>query len=235
MKKTISALIALVFILSFGAYALQGSGYPAYDGNSLPENYMAGNFSGNSLMLEFDPSGDYSFMDRGNLQACFFAFDESETYYIEMYLEMPADIQAGDQLTSSDFLRNLSSATAVSFYEISADTEVLYYSGAILGVTYPDSSSFEINITEANFTDTSAEVSGTLSAVLTRFEGNTPTRETMVLSDIRFHFLLPVGANAITPQPASPAPEASPDAGKKPNPAINPAPAFTLPPDYISL
>ncbi len=231
MKKIVSLLIALVFILSLQAFALQGSGYPAYDGSNFSDNHIAGSFAGESLLLEFDPAGDYSLRSGGIIQACFFAFDESESHYIEMYLELPENIQSGDKITSSDFLRNLSTPAAISFYEIDKETEILYYAGALLGMPYPESSSFEINITEASISDTAAEVRGSLSAVLTLFEGNDPTSETITLTDVQFHFLLPAGATAATPEPASPAPENS----KNPVPDFNPAPAFTLPPDYITL
>ena len=232
MKKFVSVLIALIFILCMQAFALQGSGYPTYDGSNFSDNHIAGSFAGESLMLGFDPAGDYSSVSNGIIQACFFAFDEDETHYIEMYLELPVNIQSGDKITSSDFLRNISTPAAVSFYEIDQDTEILYYAGSMLGMPYPDGSSFEITIDEANISDTSVEVSGSLSAVLTRFEGTNPTGETMPVTDAQFHFLLPVGAAAITPQPA---PDASPNIDTNPLPNFNPAPAFTLPPDYITL
>ena len=235
MKKIISALIALVLILSLQAFALQGSGYPAYDGSNFSDNHMAGNFAGESLLLEFDPAGDYSSLKGGIIQACFFAFDETEKHYIEMYLELPDNIQSGETLTSDDFLRNLATPPSISFYEIDRDTETLYYAGALLGSPYPEGSSFEIHIAKADISQDSVEVSGTLSAVLTLFDGTDPTTTTISLSDVQFHFLLPVGAAAITPQPTSPAPEKAPDAGNDPLPDFNPAPAFTLPPDYITL
>ena len=235
MKKILSALIALVFILSLQAFALQGSGYPAYDGSNFSDNHMAGTFAGESLLLEFDPSAEYSMLGGGIIQACFFAFDESETHYIEMYLELPADIQSGDQFSSSDFLRNITGSASISFYEIDLDTETLYYAGSMLGTPYPASSSYEINLAEVTAGDTSVEARGTLSAVLIRFDGTEPSAETITLTDVQFHFLLPVGAAAVTPQPASPAPEKAPDSGKDPLPNFNPTPAFTLPPDYITL
>lgn len=235
MKKIISVLIALVFILSLQAFALQGSGYPAYDGSNFSDNHMAGSFAGESLLLEFDPAGDYSSMKNGMIEACFFAFNESESHYIEMYLELPGNIQSGDKLTSDDFLRNIATPPAISFYEIDKETEILYYAGALLGSPYPEGSSFEINIDKANISDTAAEVSGTFSAVLTRFDGKDPTAETISLTDVQFHFLLPIGAAAITPQPTSPTPEKAPEIEINPLPDFNPAPAFTLPPDYITL
>ena len=235
MKKIAAALIALIFILGMHASAFQGSGYPAYDGESIPDNQMAGNFAGSSLLLEFDPAGDYSFAEDGIIQACFFAFDESETHYIELYLALPADIGSGDSISSSDFLRNIAKSADISLYEVHETSEDFYYAGAILGMPYPSGSGYEISISEAEISDTAIEVSGSLSAMLVRFEGNDPTEETLALKDIQFHFLLPVGEAAIAPQPASPDPEKAPDSAKDSLPNFNPAPAITLPPDYITL
>ena len=232
MKKFFCMLIVLALTFCAQAFALKGSGYPAYDGTNFSDNHLAGNFGNDALMLAFDPSGDYSAMDRSKLQACFFAFDESKSNYVEFYIELPAGVKSGDVFSSADFLRSIGEPAALCFYEIDADSEVLYYAGSVLGVPYPDGSSFEIRIDEANIGETGAEVSGSLRGTLVRFNGTNPTGETMVLSDVRFHFLLPIGAAAITPQPSA-TPEAKPDESKAP--AFNPAPAFTLPPDYITL
>jgi len=234
MKKIAAALIALIFILTMQAFALRGSGYPAY-GGSIADNQMAGSFANNPLLLEFDPAGDYSFMDDLMLQACFFAFDESESHYIELYLELPADIRSGDTISSSDFLRSLTELASISYYEVNETSEDFYYAGTLLGIPYPKDSGFEIIIDEAQFSDTAVEVSGSLSAVLVRFEGDDPTGETMALKDIQFHFLLPVGEAQVTPRPTDPVQESEPEADETPAPKFNPAPVFTLPPDYISL
>ncbi|MBQ3574228.1 MAG: hypothetical protein IJA26_01035 [Clostridia bacterium] len=236
MKKIICLLLTLLLVFSAQAFALRGSGYPAFDGTNFSENHMAGSFGSDALLLEFDPTGDYSFLSRESVQACFFAFDESESNYLELYLELPADIKSGDTISSGDFLRNIGKTCAITFYEVGYDNEeTRYYAGSMLGVPYPDTSSFEISIDQASFGDTSVEVSGRLSASLIRFDGNTPTRDKIDLTEVQFHFNLPVGAAAITPQPTTPAPDAQPEKDKSPLPAINPAPAFTLPPDFITL
>jgi len=234
MKRIFCMLIALILILCAQAFALKGSGYPAYDGTNFSDNHIAGNFADDALMLEFDPAGDYSSMDSSKIQACFFAFDESQSHYLELYIELPADVKSGDVFSSQDFLRNLSASAAISFYEIDADTEVLYHAGSVLGVPYPEGSSYEIRIDEANISETGAEISGSLNAALIRFDGNNPTGEALNLSDMRFHFLLSAGAVSAAPQPSA-EPEVRPDEDKPVPPVFNPAPAFTLPPDYITL
>lgn len=234
MKKILSTLIALLLLFGVCAFALEGSGYPAYDGGELPDNHLAGSFSGDALILEFDPDGDYSFADQRTLQCCFFAFDESETHYIELYMELPATLQSGDTLSSDDFLQNLGGSTALSFYEITSNTEVFYYAGSVLGVPYPDGSSYEISIDEAAFTDSTIEISGRLSATLVRFEGNRSMQEQITLSDARFHLELPIGENAAAPKGDTPDKEQPKDDSAKLNPPAI-APAFTLPPNAVSL
>lgn len=231
MKKAVSTLIALALVLCMGAFALQGSGYPSRDAGVPAENSISGNFGGASLAMEFDPSAEYSMLRDGMIQACFFAYDQSETSYIEIYLELPSNVQSGDRLSTAEDMRGISSSAAISFYEVSADSETLYYAGSVIGIPYPDASLFEINIAEAVHGADSIELSGTLSATLVRFDANNqPLQENMQLTDVSFHFRLPVSDSGES-APAPQIPDAAPP--KATAPASHPL--FTLPPDHISL
>lgn len=223
MKRILSVLLALLLIVGASALALEGSGYPAYDEAAFSENRFGGNFSGDNLLLEFDSSPDYSNLQSESIQACFFAFSEDKNHYIELYIELPDDIASGDHLSSENAIAKLDSVISIAFYEISASSETLYYAGSLSGILYPNGCAFDIVIDEAHVSDSAVELSGKLSAVLCRFDGNTPTAETLTLDNARFHFELPLNADSDVRKDAP---------TEKPSYA---APAFTLPPDYIIL
>ena len=233
MKKAVCLLAALALMLCVSAYALRGSGYPAYDGGAAPDNTLAGNFGGQALTLSFDNSAEYSMVQNGVIQACFYAYSKDESHYIETYLEIPQSVQSGDKISSAADMRGLSSSASVSFYEVSKDAEEQYYAGSIIGIPYPADSFFEINIAEVKSGADALEVRGTLSATLLLLdEDNVPQQDKMQLDGIQFHFCLPVSGTAANPSPQEPE-TTPPEGGSKPAPAVKPA--FTLPPDYITL
>lgn len=221
MKKILSVLLALLFICAMPALALESSGYPVYDEANFHENHLGGSFSGEDILLEFDSSSEYSQLLETSMEACFFAFNEGEDHYIELYLELPTDIASGDHFSSGDVLSASDSFVSLSFYEIGSDTESFYYAGSIVGVVYPDGCSFDITIDEAKTSGSAIEVSGSLSALLYRFSENmSPTNDTLALNDVRFHFEFPLSSDSNA---------------KKEEVPSGIAPKFTLPPDYVSL
>lgn len=220
MKKILSVLLALFIFCAMPALALEGNAYPAYDEANFSENHLGGSFSGEDILLEFDPSADYSQLLEGSMEACFFAFTEAEDHYIELYLELPTDLSSGDHLSSGDMLSRLDSFVSLSFYEVSSDSESFYYAGSLAGILYPDGCSFDIVIDEAITSGSTFEVSGSLSALLYRFDENmSPTNDTLALSNVRFHFEFPLNA----------------DSNAKKDSSFDAAPKFTLPPNSISL
>ena len=223
MKKIAAALLALMMLM-MPAMAMKGEGYPAFDGRQEIENGFGGQFGENSLMLEFDPSGDYSYLRDGYIQGCFFAFDAAEEYYLEMYLLLPEKIAAGDVLTpESSFAKGAASCSITLFEVDEENNEQAWFAGQMLGKAYPDNSGFSISMTQADYTDESVSVRGTIEAKLCQLEKDMPSSESMELS-AEFSFVLPL-KNAPSAE-ETPAPKAK---------NIAPVPAFTLPPDHISL
>ena len=222
MKKIFAALLALVLFCT-SALALQGEGYPAYDGGALPENGLALQLASGSLLLEFDDDQDYSGISDGHLQACYFCFDAKEENYLELYLLLPEKIADGDVITPSSSFAGGYASTSISLFEVDKDNnETAWFAGQILGAGYPQGSDYSISVHSAQYTQNSVRVQGSIDAKLCRIEKNQPSGEIIeVKAD--FDFTLPLsGENASAPQPKD-----APAAGK--------APAFTLPPDYITL
>ena len=241
MKKIAALLLAVLLFLNCCALALNGSGYPAWDGAALPENGLNAYFGEDMLSLEFDPAGEYSYIQDGLLTACFFAFDAGEQNYLEMYLMLPEEVSAGDVFSSADMRGD----SSISLYEVSRNDECLYFAGQLAGMAYPGGSDYEIRIESAVQENGSLRISGRLHAALVRIEGSFITDETLTLKDCAFQFEMPVQgaklpqqsfAPASTPEPFSapsqpPLPEST-IPPKKPAYTMDPHPAFTLPPDY---
>lgn len=250
IKKLAAAMLALALLASAAALAFEGTGYPAWDGASAPESSLVAAFGGENLALAFDPSLDYSGVANGLVTACFFAYDENETHYLELYLCLPQDVLAGDAITQSD-----ACDCSVSLYETSISGESVYFAGTAFGGD-PAVGSFELRIEEREASAATLHLSGSLTAQLIGFEQDQPTQSTLDITAARFDFTLPLTSAAaqVTPEPApgtTPAPtfpalpEATfpalpenPFAGlpEESDPAGVPnlggAPAFTLPPDY---
>ena len=245
MKRIVAIFTALAIFFCAGAFAFSGTDYPTWDGTSTPENSLYGSINGNKLLLDFDASSDYSNIADGFIQACFFAFDAGEQNYLEMYLMLPENARSGDVFSSAS-----AGMTSISLYEVSMNSETLYFAGQAAGFAYPEGSSFELKINSLQKDSGSITISGSLSGALCRFDGASPTRETLSLSDVSFHFTLPTGGTAAAPQPSvqpqfTPLPEASKPpfqtrppqdaptaAPANPKATMDPHPAFTLPPDY---
>ena len=222
MKKLALLLLAMVLLIS-PALALKGEGYPAYDGTPT-ENSLGGRFGEESLTLLFDPSGDYSYLRDGYIQGCFFTFDKAEEYYLELYLLLPEKIQAGDVLTPESCFRAKADSSSITLFEVDEDNnEQAWFAGQLLGSAYPENSSFSITIADAQYTDESVLVRGSIDAVLSPLQEDPAAGESMALK-ADFNFTLPLSNAPSADAEESPAPKAA-----------KPAPAFTLPPDYISL
>jgi len=249
MKKLLPMLIALLVFMGACAFALNGANYPAWDGSSPPKNSLCGQVDGQVTALEFDPAGEYSNIADGLIQACFFAFDESQTNYLELYLKIPENAAAGDVFSHAD----MANAASITLYEVLLSQEDFYFASQALGIPYPAGSSYELCIEKAERSAESISISGSLNATLVLMDGSAPTDKILKISDARFDFALPLNASSAKPAPtvgpvpeatAGPAPTEGPQQPQAsmppilpfilqtPRPTMDPHPAFTLPPDY---
>ena len=134
MKKIAVILMVIMLLQAFCALAFNGTGYPAWDGVSAPQESFCGNFGPDALALEFDPDPVYSNIADGVLTACFFAFDAAEQNYLELFLVLPENISAGGVYSSAD----PGDISSLSLYEVFREGEILHFAGQLMGVPYPE-------------------------------------------------------------------------------------------------
>ena len=95
-------------------------------------------------------------------------------------------------------------SASLYLYEGNGDGETLYFAALENGAPLPLESGLKLNLEQVDASADAISASGTLDATLFAYKNDLPTGETLSLNHARFRFTLP----------------------------LNPAPAFTLPPDY---
>lgn len=222
MKK-IAAVMLILLMVCMPALALKGEGYPVYDGGELKEGALGAQIGEERLLLAFDPGSDYSYLRDGYVQACFFAFDAAEEYYLELYLLLPEEMRAGDVLTPESCYAAKADSCSVALFEVDEENrEDAWFAGQMLGAAYPTNSSFSIRIDEVKRESGALAVRGRIEAGLCLLENGEPGAQTLAL-EAEFSLNLPLEGRSGSLPKETPVPE------KKT------APAFTLPPDYIVL
>ena len=237
MKRFAALLTACILLLGASALAFNGEGYPAWDGAAAPDNALFGAFGEERIALSFDSSDDYSNLEDGIVQACFFAYDKANENFLEMYLLIPQDVQAGDVLTSSQGLD-----CSIYLYETAVGSETFYYAGD-LGNGSTAGSSFELTIESAETTGTTLAMRGRLHAELAHYDSDASGRkESLTISEALFSFQLPLNENPFLPAPSQEPDAIEPNQPSATFPSLPDAPragggtpSFTLPPNYISL
>lgn len=96
------------------------------------------------------------------------------------------------------------SSASLYLYEGDGDGETLYFAALENGAPLPLESGLKLNLEQVDASADAISGSGTLEATLFAYKNDLPTGETLTLNNAHFRFTLP----------------------------LNPAPAFTLPPDY---
>ncbi len=223
MRK-IGIAIFVLLLACAGAMAFSGSGYPAWDGETEPDNGLNAKFGDERIALNFDPTPDYSFCGEDQIQACFFAYDKLKHNYLELYLLLPLNISAGDILQSEE-----GSPCSVSLYEVNLQGETLHYAGRAGSGVFPEGSRLEIHIEQMKMDGDQLVMNGRLQARMGEIQQDVPTGKFLELSDALFCFSLSLSEGQRSSSPTS-VPQETP-------PALTQAPAgakpvFTLPPDY---
>lgn len=225
MKKAIGALLILMVLRCTAALAFSGTDYPVWDGESMPVNGFNARIGTESIALNFDPTPGYSSWSGGLLQACFFAYDDAERHYLELYLLLPETVAPGDIYAAVD-----DSPCSLTLYEVGQDSETLYYAGKASGAAFPEGSQFQISIDSVASEGGYRHICGRLEARLGGIASDAPTGDMLDLTGALFCFSMPEEMAQSTPSPTSPpAASAAPDLPQAPSGV---QPAFTLPPDY---
>lgn len=228
MRRIAAVLLALMMLAAPAAMAMKGEGYPTYDGRQTPQNGMGGLFGEEKLLLDFDPSAEYSYLRDDYIQGCFFAFDAAEEYYLELYMLLPEKIQAGDVLTPQSCYAQGADSCSITLFEVDEENnEQAWFAGQLIGGAYPENSSFAVTITQADYSADSVALSGSIEAVLCELESENPSDGALKLQ-AEFSFELLLGSAPAQTQPVPGLETPAPFFGMQ-------TPAFTLPPDHISL
>ncbi len=240
MKRLVALALALAMLLSATALAFNGSGYPQWDGSSIPDDSLCVAFGQDRLTLRFDPATDYSNVEDGVIQACFFAYDAAETHYLEFYLLMPQLVMPGDVLRSGGEMK-----CSICLYETAVGDEDFYYAGDVDDRMSGDTS-YELTIDSVEGSGTYLRVSGSAKALLCRYERNQPTQDTLSVDEAYFDFTMPLSAATAEPGSATPTPPpgqetpaptfpTQPDDSQAPGTTFPALPAQTLPPTFPGL
>lgn len=225
MKKAFVALFILLSVRCAAALAFSGTDYPVWDGESTPVNGFSAVIGTQPISLNFDPTPGYSAWSDGMLQACFFAYDETERHYLELYLLLPDAVASGARYADSD-----ESPCSLTLYEVGQDSETLYYAGSASGEAFPEGSALQISIDSVTSEGGYRQICGHLEARLGGIASDAPTGDMLDLTGALFCFSMPEETCPSTPSPTSP-PAAS-TAPALPQAPSGAKPAFTLPPDY---
>ena len=193
MKKLAATLLAALLICLSCALALSGSGYPAFDGVELPNDAFGASFGDDRLLLTFDPDAEYSNRMNGTLQLSFYAYNADEDHLLELYLELPEDLRAGDG-------SGLSFA-ALYLYESDNAAETLYFASQWGGQADPEGTQLKITLERVDVGADAISASGMLDATHLAYRNDRPTGETLTIRDAHFNFTLPLQASAATPSP----------------------------------
>lgn len=233
MKRNAALLIALAMLLSAFALAVEGQGYPAWDGAAIPDDSLCASIGGEDITLRFDPSQDYSNVAEGSIQACFYAYDATGQHYLELYLLLPEGASSGDRFANSD-----GSGALIDLSEVSMSSET-YFCADDIG---SDGSSFELSIESAERSATSIAMQGSFRALLRGYdEQDRALPDSIAIEDAHFSFTLPLSGVAPRSTPAPlpddelvPAPEATdpptlPDEPQATFPTLPDEPQATFP------
>ena len=184
MKTLAAILLTLLLMCTSCAFALSGSGYPAFGGAELPDNAFGANFGGENLLLAFDPALEYSGRMDGSLQLSYYAYDASGEYCLELYLLLPENPSVGEASFASLYL-----------YEGSDGGETLYFAAQQNGAALPPEASLKVRLDQVDIGADAISASGTLEAALFAYQNDLPTGEVLALQGARFDFTLPLNAS----------------------------------------
>lgn len=147
---------------------LYGVDFAPRDGGLYGEDFIL-EINGESVRLKFDDSPLYSSIQRGLVQASYYAYGaDGDTMYI-MYMLFPDTAGPGMVLTP-DYAALTGEECSVVVIVSTRERELYYFSSAAQGYVYPTDSDFSIAIDTIESTENGITYAGTLSASLVCME-----------------------------------------------------------------
>lgn len=202
MKKIIFMIICLALILNFpGALASQFPDFPfeipgeedRTEPSSVSEAIQI-HVNGQTQMLNFDPSAEFSYARNGLVQASFYAYSPEGKYLYEVYMTFPETVSSGTVFTTDNALQAGLEDCCIAFL-ISTQTTEDYYLAAQHGQdAYPEGTSYAIRFDSVSSTSSGTVYSGALTATMVGMDiNNVPIAQKFIFSEAPFSFTLPSG------------------------------------------
>lgn len=219
MKRIRFALCCLLFSLCCAASALALPDLPflspddGEDARDFPpandvQEAIELQIDGQSLMLNFDGSEEFSFVQDGMVQASFYGYSADASLLYELYLFFPQDIQSGTTVTPEYATQNGLQDCSVMMIISSNAGEVFYYASQMDGASYPAGSSYAMRFDAVSQTAGGLTYTGDLTAALMEvdlIEG--PSTGGMQISEAPFSFTMPIAAGSAAPNAPVQTPE----------------------------
>ena len=168
---------------------------------------------GQRVILDFDPSAQYSSIANGQVQASFYANSADNTKLYELYMIFP-DTAASGMVITPDYsaLTGEESSVVLIVSDLKAEQELYYFSSQMNGSVYPEDSTFSIAIDDIQTMGGATTFSGSLSATLIALDMATGEAEdTLEIDETPFSFSI----GGETDRPQTPAPTTLPDDMRK--------------------
>ena len=181
------------------------------------------NLPGLSILLDFDPTPEFSYTNNGVIQASFYAYGPDGDHLYEMYMIFPETVSSGSVFTPESALQAGLLECSVVMLISTQTTEDLYVAGQYANEHYPAGTNYTIRFDSVADTAGGKLFSGTLSATMQGEDiNNAPISEMLTITDAPFSFTMPSN----TP---------SGNYSQTPVPGATPAPTPTVRPDMFRI
>ncbi len=150
---------------------------------------------GERVILDFDPSAQYSSIANGQVQASFYAYSADNTKLYELYMIFPDTAKPGMVITPDySSLTSEESSVVLIVSDVQSQQETYYFSSLMDGSVYPDNSNYAITIDDIHEIDGATTFSGSLSATLIALDMSTgEAQDVFEITDTPFRFTIGEG------------------------------------------
>lgn len=144
---------------------------------------------GEKVMLDFDPSEQYSSIGNGLVQASFYSYSADGAKLYELYVIFPDSAQAGSVIAPD--AANPESSVVLIVSDSNTQEELYYFSSFMNDSVYPEGSDFAIAIDDVQIEDGAATYAGSLTATLIALDMATgATSDTLQIDSTPFAFTI---------------------------------------------
>ena len=150
---------------------------------------------GERVILDFDPSAQYSSIANGQVQASFYAYSADNTKLYELYMIFPDTAKPGMVITPDySSLTSEESSVVLIVSDVQSQQETYYFSSLMDGSVYPDNSNYAITIDDIHEIDGATTFSGSLSVTLIALDMSTgEAQDVFEITDTPFRFTIGEG------------------------------------------